>query len=293
MYAVRRLIEPVCDLVHTDNMYYVKPFFPSSLDKTCVTLDDLGQNLGDRLNAIETTVSHLLELFKQAKKSPIKPKAMAVKPAQVHPVASLVPSQKLLLPSIVIVVQANPDYPPISALLYCQVLALQGANIALFSYTHSTVSHLPKQLQLLLESILSVTLSESTGSLCLRIVWTRQCPDCITFTDIQSSFLYGESMLIQRLLSLTEQNNFSKLNELLVKTELGFVLNPSSSETTLNLLRTHPYLTQETRSVPSALDCFLYVCARKSNVLNRLPSNWRKVCSSLQSLSSFNTFFSK
>ncbi|TPP64049.1 hypothetical protein FGIG_08882 [Fasciola gigantica] len=293
MYAIRRLIEPVCNIVHTDDMYYVKPYFPSSSNKAAEEFDEIGRNLSDRLSILDATVSHLLELFQQTKKCPTKPKATSVKPTQSHPVAPTIPPQRLTIAPVTVVVQANPDHPPLSALLYCHLLALHGANISLFSYIHSTVSNMPKELLQLIKSIPSVAHSKSPGCLCIRIVWTRQCPDCVTFTDIQSPFLYGESMLIQRLLSLTESDASPKLSELLVKIELGLMFNPDLRETTMSQLRSHPYLTKGSRSTASALDCFLYVCARRLNILDSLPSNWRKMCASFQSLPSLNTFFAK
>ncbi|VDP79563.1 unnamed protein product [Echinostoma caproni] len=293
MYAVQRLIEPVHNFVHTDSMYPVKSCSKGSGSEDITEENELEPNMCDRLNSLEESISHLLKLFKEAKKHPLKSSTTVIKTTQQHPVATPVLSQKLATPLATVVVQANPDNPPIAALLYCQTLAQKGIHISLFSYVHSTVHEMPAKLDRFLKSLSVFGNPNSSSSLCVRIVWNGHCPDCVTFTDIKATFLYGESMLIQKLLSLVEPDAPQELTELLTTIDKGLLLIPSLRQSTISLLQSHSYLTKPNRSSPSAVDCFLYVCARKSDTLNCLPANWLKICTGFQSIQTLNLLFDK
>ncbi|KAH8870072.1 hypothetical protein KSF78_0005779 [Schistosoma japonicum] len=207
---------------------------------------------------------------------------------------------------VTLIIQCNPNNPPLSVLLFCHLLLNDQQKITICSFLHSTVNELPLSLKKLIE-ILLVDLNGSSDNadkhqwkqdtkLCLHFIWNSSCPDCSVSSldkSITPTQLYGECMLIQLIVKTLEPYNFEQLSSLIITIDSCLLLprlsllNAQNVEhKSLNTLNNHPYFTKLDRELPSIVDCFLFICIKTLNLSGSLPANlkvWSHFCSKWKS----------
>ncbi|GAA55364.1 hypothetical protein CLF_107701 [Clonorchis sinensis] len=302
MYELDRIIQPIRNIMHTHGMYEVDRYWKPAFGFDGSSLDEQTQSLVLRLDSLDASVSHLLGLLQTgAKARPKKPtQAPTAQPKQQYASTQPTRAQPAALGHHIkisstssLAVQANPDRPPVAALLFCHALAAHGCNVFVSSYVHSSVGQLPPSLTSLLEALTPKTCL-SNHSLTLRIVWTRLYPDCTTYLDINSTMLHGEVMLLLRLAEVISQPDASEQSELLMLID---ALHRDTGPTTiLKQLAEKPHFQSLNRNLPSIPDCFLYVTLQQLNLFTCLPSalaQWLKVCSKYDSFALLGRNWSK
>ncbi|KAK4470106.1 hypothetical protein MN116_005691 [Schistosoma mekongi] len=207
---------------------------------------------------------------------------------------------------VTLIIQCNPNNPPLSVLLFCHLLLSDRQKITICSFLHSTVSELPLSLRKLIE-ILLIDLNGSPDNankhqwkqdtkLCLHFIWNSSCPDCSVSSldkSITSTQLYGECMLIQLIVKTLEPYHFDQLSSLIITIDsclqlpgLSLLNSQNVEHKSLNTLNNHPYFTKLDRELPSIVDCFLVVCIKTLNLSGALPPNlklWSQFCSKWKS----------
>ncbi|KAF6777253.1 hypothetical protein AHF37_03305 [Paragonimus kellicotti] len=293
MYKLDRIVKPVENIGHTDGMYQVDRLWTSPHSQSKLLYDEETQSLVTRLEELDVSVSHLLNLFQlSAKAQSEKSKRSTVlgtsQTAQADSKEKALPS---MLPAFSLAVQANPENPPIAALMYCHVLHTRGYNISLHSYVHSTVGHMPNSLRKYLTE-LAIMNTRQQPTHALRIVWTPNSLDCLTFVGVHSTILFGEVMLLQKLLNAVSPKDWSRHSELIMITA-ALQLGTGPTEV-LNKLAQTAYFLDLRREFPSLVDCFLYSIVRRKNLVKCLPANlsqWFKSCSNNPCLVASNVYW--
>ncbi|CAL8068728.1 unnamed protein product [Calicophoron daubneyi] len=306
MYEIDRIICPVQGIVHTDLMYKMDPYMakiislqnehsprPEHSTETFDATDEEQGRLRERLECLDECTSHLLYLLKcpPPNFSSEPPKFLKAGATGLHssstPVADLgsaVEQQRI----ISLTVQANPDNPPLAALLSCYLLSTNGWPVSVCSYVHSSVVHMPDYLTTLMNK-LSAAQQHRNSVVNLRIVWTNTCPDCVTFLGFNCTELYGEAMLLEKLLTMIPNAGLTSADEVLIRIDNGLLLGSDTEQSeTLKWLENHPHFTALERELPDIIDCFLYVCLKRSKLSKHLPprlGSWYKFCSGVPQLS--------
>ncbi|VDQ11279.1 unnamed protein product [Trichobilharzia regenti] len=215
---------------------------------------------------------------------------------------------------VTLIIQCNPNNPPLSVLLLCHLLISNHYRVTIKSFKHSTVmKELPQSLEKLLE-LLTTPAAATTPidtNLNLHFIWNLSCPDCVISSfdkSITPSKLYGECMLVELIYRVFESaaQTDDKLLSLIMLIDSKLLLSSSSSSSSslgtsstivqacrqeaLTTLNAHSYFQQITRDFPSIIDCYLYTCLKQLNFFNGdgLPGNlkvWLKFC---QKWKSFN-----
>ncbi|KER34157.1 hypothetical protein T265_00027 [Opisthorchis viverrini] len=272
-------------------MYEVDRYWKPAFGFDRSSLDEQTKSLVLRLDSLDASVSHLLGLLQTGAKA--KPKKPTQAPTKTPQYVSTQPAcaqtaasghHIKILSTSSLAVQANPDRPPVAALLFCHALAAHGCSVVVPSYVHSSVGQLPSNLTSLLEALTPKTSCLSNHSLTLRIVWTRSHPDCTTYLDINSTMLHGEVMLLLKLADVISEPDASEQSELLMLID---ALHRDTGPTTiLKQLAQKPHFQSLNRNLPSVPDCFLYVTLEQLNLFTCLPSaltHWLKFCSKYES----------
>uniref|UniRef100_A0A3Q0KFR7 Thioredoxin_16 domain-containing protein n=2 Tax=Schistosoma mansoni TaxID=6183 RepID=A0A3Q0KFR7_SCHMA len=205
-----------------------------------------------------------------------------------------------------LIIQCNPNSPPLSVFLFCHILLSNQCKITINSFVHSTVKELSTSLKKLME-ILSIDMHGSSinntchwqfdTKLCLHFIWNSSCPD-ITVSSLDKSItpttLYGECMLVQLIGKILEPDNFDQLSSLIIIMDSSLLLPGLSIRNTtldvkqksLNILNNHPYFVKFNRELPSIVDCYLFVCIKELKLSDVLPANlksWLQFCSKWKS----------
>ncbi|CAH8511162.1 unnamed protein product [Schistosoma turkestanicum] len=202
-----------------------------------------------------------------------------------------------------LIIQCNPNNPPLSIFLFCHMLLSNHYKVTINSFVHSTVEQLPHSLKKLIE-ILSVDMHGSSSNniwqfdtgLCLHFIWNSSCPDCTVSSfdkSITPTTLYGECMLVQLVVKILEPCNFDELSSLIITMDSSLSLPGLSIRNTmdvkqksLNILNSHPYFVKISRELPSIIDCYLFVCIKELKLSDALPPNlksWLQFCSKWKS----------
>ncbi|KAF8562023.1 hypothetical protein P879_06349 [Paragonimus westermani] len=290
MYKLDRIVKPVESIVHTDGMYQVDRLWTSPHSQSKLMYDEETQSLVTRLEELDISVSHLLNLFQLSAKSQLgkSKRPTVLDTPQTDLKEKTLPST---LPAFSLTVQANPENPPIAALIYCHVLHTRGYNISLHSYVHSTVGRMPNSLRKYLTE-LPIVNTRQQPTHALRIVWTPNSLDCLTFVGIHSTILFGEVMLLQKFLNAVSPEDWSKhSNLIMIAAALQLSTGPTEA---LNKLAQTAYFLDLEREFPSLVDCFLYSIVRRKNLDKCLPGNlsqWFKSCSSNPCLVASNVYW--
>lgn len=295
MYKLDRIVQPIENIVHTHNMYQVDRLYKSPQNQSDSVCDEETQLLVTRLNDLDASVSHLLNLFQSSVKAQSgKPKRTTV--VATPQVTQAEPKETILapnLPAMSLAVQANPENPPIAALMYCHALYTRGSNVSLHSYVHSTVAQMPDNLRKYLTE-LSIINTRQVPAHALRIVWIPNAPDCLTFVGINSTVFYGEVMLLQKLLTVVSPNDWGQHSDLLM--QIDSLQMDDGPTDVLNKLAQAAYFSNLNREFPSLVDCYFYSIIKRKNLSKCLPANlsqWFKSCSTNQCFVTANVYWKK
>ncbi|CAH8536043.1 unnamed protein product [Dicrocoelium dendriticum] len=273
MYHLERIAASVGNITYTHGMYAIDPYYYGDCLKE--KRDEETISLLKRLEALDSSVTHLICLLKSESKSSLRTSVDEPKSTELTKLQTPSPATGMF-PCLSLVVQANPLNPPSAALLFFNLILKSAFRLSLHFYVHSNVSRMPEKLLDFMRSLKSYYADPVIN---VRIVWSSGIPDCVTYSDFRAGLLYGESMLLLKFLQFFPNNSFPDAQSVLVS--IAALNNADERSDALQRISRHPHFLTLDRTVPSIADCYLYAVMQRKHIFPHLSSEltaWYTFC---------------